>query len=79
LPFIAQIARRPHRRQADVAGEDRVFGRVIADRFGDLLGMDRRLAGSADRELIQALTRLAIVLARPIEVAAVALLFQAGE
>jgi hypothetical protein len=41
--------------------------------------MDRRLAGSPGGELVQAFTRLAIVLARLIEVAALALLFQAGQ
>src|SRR5262245_65653533 len=41
--------------------------------------MDRRLAGSADRELVEAFARLAIVLARLLEVAAVALLFEAWQ
>src|SRR5262249_48630625 len=76
LAVHREIARRPHRRQADVAGEDRVVRRMIADRFGNLLGMDRRLAGASDRELLEALARLAIMFTRPLEVAAVALLFQ---
>jgi hypothetical protein len=41
--------------------------------------MDRRLAGSADRELVEAFARLAIVLARLVEVAAVALPFEAWQ
>src|SRR5262249_13735660 len=45
--------------------------------FGDLLGMDRRLTGSADRELVEPFARLAIMLTRPLEVAAVTLLFEA--
>src|SRR5262245_42490034 len=49
---------------------------MVADRFGNLLGMDRRLAGASDRKLVEALARLAIMLTRPLEVAAVALLFQ---
>src|SRR5262249_24240103 len=52
---------------------------MIADRFGNLLGMDRRLAGSTDREFVEAFPRLAIVLARLLEVAAVALLFEARQ
>jgi len=49
---------------------------MIADRLGHLLGMDRRLAGAPDRELVEAFARLAIVFARLLEVAAVALLLE---
>ncbi len=39
-----EIARRPNRRQADIARENRVWCGEIADRFCDLLGMDDAMA-----------------------------------
>ena len=43
--------------------KDRIFRRAIADRFGDLLRMDRRFAAPAHSELIEALARLEVVTA----------------
>jgi len=40
--------------------------------------MDRRLAAPADRELIEALARFLVVLARLLEVSAIAFLFERG-
>ena len=76
LAVHRQIARGPHRRQADVAGEDGVLGGLVADRLGDLLRMDEPLAGRADGEIVERLARLGVVLLRLGEMRAVALLLE---
>jgi hypothetical protein len=50
-----EIARRPHRRQADIAGEDGILCRQVADRLGDLLRMDQALAGRSLGEIVEPL------------------------
>ncbi len=74
-----EIAGGPHRRQANVASEDRVFGRETVDCFGDLLRMDRFPAWRAGGQFIEAFTRLAIVFSRPIETRMVALRCEAWQ
>jgi hypothetical protein len=48
-----QIASGPNGGQTDVAGKNRVRGRPIADRFSDLLRMDKALAATGARQLIK--------------------------
>src|SRR3977135_1994419 len=74
LSVHRQIARGPHRRQTDVAGENSICGGLVADRLGDLLRMDRPATGLADREVIEAFACLAIMRRRLVEMRAVALL-----
>src|SRR5712675_931076 len=72
LAVHRQIARGPHRRQTDVAGEDGVLRSLIAERFGDLLRVDRFATGLVDREPVEILARLAVMFRRPVEMGAVA-------
>ena len=68
LAVHRQIACGPHRRLADVASENGVFGGVVAHGLDNLLRVDRPPAGLADRQLIEALSRLAIMTPRPVKV-----------
>jgi len=74
LAVHRQIARGPDRRQTNVAGEDGILRSVVAERFGDLLRVDRLAARLADREPIEILARLAVMLRCTGEMGAVALL-----
>src|ERR1700688_760846 len=76
LSVHRQIARGPHRRQTDVAGENSIRGRLVTDRLGDLLRMDRRATGLADREVIETFAGLAVVRGRLVEMRAVTLLLE---
>jgi hypothetical protein len=61
LAVHRQIARRPHRRQAHVAGEDGVLCRQIADRLRHLLRVDQPLSGRTHGELVKRLARFGIM------------------
>jgi hypothetical protein len=77
-PFAihCQIASGPNRRQPHITGEDRIIISKIADRLRNLLRVYRWLAMPADRKIIEALARLAIMFKRLIEVDAVTLLLK---
>ena len=60
-PVEMQIARRPDRGLADVAGEHGIGGGDLVDHLGDILRMDRLAAGHADRELVEALAGIAVM------------------
>src|SRR5258707_9370157 len=72
LAVHGQIARGPYRRKTDVAGEDGILRSVIAERFGNLLRVDRFAAGLANREPIEILARSAVMFRRPVEMGALA-------
>src|SRR5262249_1664842 len=55
-----QIACRPYRGQPYIAGEDGVLRRLLANRLGDLLRMDR--SASTHRQIIEGLARVRVVL-----------------
>jgi hypothetical protein len=69
----------PDRRQADIAGEDRILGCQVADRLGDLLGVNRRLATGRTSKLIEAFARVAIEFACLVEMTTVSLLLEAWQ
>ncbi len=73
LPVHREITRGPHGRQADVAREDGVLRRVVADRLGDLLGMNEPLAGLAHGEFVEPLAGFGVMLPRVNEMRVVAL------
>src|SRR5216684_5103640 len=75
LAIHRQVARGPYRRQTDVTGEDGVLRSLIAEGLGYLLRVDRLATGLADREPIEILARLAVMFRRPVEMGAVARLF----
>ena len=79
LSIHCEIAGGPDCGQPHITGEDRIIISKIADCFGDLLRMYRRLAVPANRELLEAFTRLTIMFKRLIEVDAVALLLKARQ
>src|SRR4029077_15373167 len=68
--------RRPYRRQADIAREDGIRGRLFADRLGDLLRMEEPLAGRPLGKMVELLARLGVMLLRSGEMGAVALLLE---
>src|SRR5208337_4506832 len=74
LPIHREIARRPDRWQADIAGEDSVLRGVVADRLGDLLRVDRSLPGRPDSEIVERLARLRVMALRSSEMPTIALL-----
>ena len=65
LAVHLEVARRPDRRRADVAGEDRVVGRELADQPRDILRMDDVAARPALGQLVEIGARLAVVGAAP--------------
>src|SRR6202048_1603997 len=67
-----EITRRPHGRQADVAGEDGVVACELARPPRNQLGRQRP-PGSPPREIVEPLARLGVVFQRGIEMAPIAL------
>src|SRR5260370_12398578 len=76
LAVHRQIARSPHRRQADITGEDGVLRGVIADHLGDLMRVDQAFAGRADGQIVERLARFGVVLSGLRKMRAVAFLLQ---
>ena len=58
LTVHRQVARRPQRRQPDVAGEDGVGRRELVDDAREVLRVNRRCAGLARRQLVERAPRL---------------------
>src|ERR1700747_255037 len=71
LAVHRQIPSGPYRGQTDVAGEDGVLRSVSAGGLGNLLRVDRFAAGLTDREPIELLARLAVMLGRAVEMGAI--------
>ena len=56
-----KIPRRPNGWRADVEGEYGVVRRVIADELGQILWVDQFAAGLSGREIVETLSRLAVI------------------
>src|SRR5262249_1010969 len=76
LTVHREIARSPHRRQADVAGEYGIACRLTVDRLGDLLRMEEGLARRSLGEFIERLARLGVMLLSLEEMPVIALFFE---
>src|SRR5208337_1669636 len=61
LAVHGEIARRPDRGQADIAGEDRISRGAIAKRRGDLFRVNDAFAPRASCEIVQLPARLGVV------------------
>ena len=68
-----QVAGRPDRRGADVAGEHGVVCGRVTDDLGEILRVDRLMTGVADREIVERLARLGVFGQTVIEMDAVLL------
>src|ERR1700741_2081145 len=73
LAVHMEIARGPNRWRAYVAGKNCIFCRQLIEDLGYILGMNRRAAPLARREIIQALTCILIVAQTSVEIGSIGL------
>src|SRR5713101_7962921 len=79
LAVHGEIARRPDRRGAHIAGKHRVLGGNLVEHPDHVLGMNGLLAGLAHGQLIEALPCLPVVLERSPQVLVVPVLLELGQ
>src|ERR1017187_9810582 len=70
----AQIAGRPNHRSSDIHSEYGVISGDFIEDFGDVLWMDRGLAGLSRRQIVESFARFAVVIETDIEISGVSLL-----
>src|ERR1035441_4142666 len=70
----AQIAGRPNHRSSDIHSEYGVISGDFIEDFGDVLWMDRALAGLSRRQIVEPFARFAVVIETDIEISGVSLL-----
>ena len=72
-PFIGEIARGPDRGRADIGGEDRIVGGLLAEQAREILRVDRLVAGRALGEFVESRAGFLVMRAAGVEMLAVAL------
>ena len=76
LSIHVQIASRPDGRRTYIAGKDSIVGGQLVHHLGNVLRVDRRTAGFADRKIVQPFAGGLVIIQAGIEVLAVLLILK---